>query len=47
MEVYKHSGEHELSEENWGNMVISSPEIYSQVHVTKEAVERVKFLNNY
>ena len=47
MEVYKHSGEHELSEENWANMVISSPDIYSQVHMTKEAVERVKFLNNY
>jgi len=47
MEVYKHSGEHEFSEENWADKVIMSPEIYSQVHVTKEAVERVKFLNNY
>ena len=47
MDVYKHPGDYEFNEENWNELVISSPRIYSQVHMTTETVKRVKFLNSY
>ena len=47
MDVYKHPGDYEFNEENWNDLVIGSPRIYSQVHMTTETVKRVKFLNSY